>query len=357
LSELAKRLESANNEVYVLDFGTLLLKHQAIDDDTYSIKLQKYNKIKFLDRIIRPLIINKILKEHHFDIVNFQFLYWHYIFSIFTFKKIKTKIFFTIFGSDFYRASVFKKRFIYIHILKEITGVIFTNNQTRKDFMAYYLQFSLLKTYVCRLGLPALKDIDKNRKKRDTFYEYFSLPIDKIVVTVGYNLTEQQQHIKVIDEINRLSLEKKKNLYVLFPLTYGGSVEYLKEIEKYLEKNATFSYKIFIKYMNNNEISKLRLVTDIMINVLETDQFSASMQEHLYANNIVIAGAWLPYGTFVQKGIVMQRIESIQSLSKVLLEVLEHMQEIKEKSKDNAKYIAELSSWDNVISCWKTIFE
>jgi len=357
LSELAQRLEVDTNEVYILDFSTLQLKHNKVENNSYSKKLNKYARIKFSDRIMRPLLINKILKEYDFDKVNFQFLYWHYIFCVRTFVQVKAEIFITIFGSDFYRAGSIKKRFIYPYILKRVHSIIFTNNKTKQDFNQYYKNLKDVKKYVCRLGLPALSYIDKNREEKTKLNKHFSLPTQKIIVSVGYNLTKEQQHIKAIDAIELLEKEEKEKLHIVFPLTYGGSKEYLESIEKYLAKHATFSYTILTKYMDNNEISKLRIVTDIMINILETDQFSGSMQEHLYANNVVIAGTWLPYETMREKGIFMKGVKSIDTLHTILSEVLENLQEMIEKSRYNTKYISELSSWDNVISCWKDIFK
>jgi len=356
LTELAQRLESDDNEVYILDFTTLQLTHKKQTDEIYANLLKHYSRIKFVDRIVRPLLINKILQKYDFDMVNFQFLYWHYIFCIRTFFKIKTKVFFTIFGSDFYRAGVIKRHGIYPEILKQSSGIIFTNEKTKEDFQHMYQQLKKIKKYVCRLGLPALEYIDRNRKNKESIYTYFSLPREKTIVTVGYNLTKEQQHIKAIDAIECLKSEQKARLHVLFPLTYGGNSAYLQEIQTYLRNNAIFSYTIFTAYMGHDEISKLRLVSDVMINILKTDQFSGSMQEHLYANSVVIAGNWLPYETMLDTGIYMQGIDSVEELPEVLSEVLEHMDIFKQRCKNNAKYVAQLSSWGSVISCWKDIF-
>lgn len=356
LSELAQRLQSDEVQVYTLDFATLRLKEGQIEYDQYSKELASKNKIKFSDRLIRPLLINKILREHDFDKVNFQFLYWHYVFSVLTFKKISAKVFFTIFGSDFYRAGKFKKNYIYPRILKSIDGLIFTNEKTKQDFLYAYPFVASIKTDVCRLGLPALPFIDKNRNANNILHEYFDISPAKTVIAVGYNLTKEQQHIKAIDAINRLSEDERAGIYVLFPLTYGGTPEYLNEIKTYLKTNANFEYTIYTAYMDNDEIAKLRLVTDIMINILTTDQFSGSMQEHLYANNIVIAGEWLPYETMIDKGVNMQRIKNVEALPDALSYVLTQLPMLKEKTKNNPQYIVSLSSWDNVISCWKSIF-
>ena len=77
-------------------------------------------------------------------------------------------------------------------------------------------------------------------------------------------------------------------------MTYGLTAEYLNQIIDHLKKTG-LSYIILSDFLTKKEVAKLRLITDIAINISISDAYSASVQEQIYAENIVITGNWLPY--------------------------------------------------------------
>ncbi|MBD3807847.1 MAG: hypothetical protein IE880_03920 [Epsilonproteobacteria bacterium] len=89
-----------------------------------------------------------------------------------------------------------------------------------------------------------------------------------------------------------------------------------------------------------------------MINILVTDSFSGSMQEFLYANNIVITGSWLPYDVFDNEGIIYEKIDSAGKLSDKLEDILSNLQSYKTNLDKNIDIISKLSSWKYNIQNW-----
>ena len=139
-------------------------------------------------------------------------------------------------------------------------------------------------------------------------------------------------------------------------MTYGATNEYRNTVRKYVEQHS-LRYKIFDRFMPDEEMAMLRRASDIMIQVQITDQFSGSMQEHLYSENVVITGDWLPYGTLDEKGIFMLKVSSVEEVGEKLVYALNNLDSLKEKCKKNPEIIWELSSWEKNIQSWIDMYE
>jgi hypothetical protein len=90
----------------------------------------------------------------------------------------------------------------------------------------------------------------------------------------------------------------------------------------------------------------MRTISDIMVVVQLTDVFSASVQEHLMAGSVLIAGDWLPYKSFLEKGVYM-RITNLEDLKKNMETVICNLEKEKELCKGNEERIYSLSSWSS----------
>jgi len=186
--------------------------------------------------------------------------------------------------------------------------------------------------------------------------KHLGLPEDSIIVTVGYNNSPGQQHIEILKSIKKRRKEIPENLFFILPMTYGATNEYRNTVRKYVEQHS-LRYKIFDRFMPDEEMAMLRRASDIMIQVQITDQFSGSMQEHLYSENVVITGDWLPYGTLDEKGIFMLKVSSVEEVGEKLVYALNNLDSLKEKCKKNPEIIWELSSWEKNIQSWIDMYE
>jgi len=133
-------------------------------------------------------------------------------------------------------------------------------------------------------------------------------------------------------------------------MTYGNN-EHREKIKKYcqeiLQKN-NIRYVILQDYMNDQEVAILRKITDIMVNVQDTDAFSASMQESLYAGGIVINGSWLNYDELSKKGAYYETISELKpgALSSKIEYIIDNLKELKEKAKINKEIIRNINDFD-----------
>jgi len=94
-----------------------------------------------------------------------------------------------------------------------------------------------------------------------------------------------------------------------------------------------------------------------MVYLPTSDQLSGSMQECLYAGNIVITGDWLPYRILEEQGIFMLKISSVDEVGEKLIYSLNHLKKLKESCKGNSQIIWNMSSWDKNINDWIQMYQ
>ncbi|OOF20419.1 hypothetical protein BZJ17_13275 [Salinivibrio sp. IB574] len=199
------------------------------------------------------------------------------------------------------------------------------------------------------LSLDLVDKVNKADANNDNCYFYESLNKfdNKTIVTIGYNASRAQQHLKVIKTIKD---KCHVDSYVfVFPFTYGvEDSSYINEI-----KAATEGLNVVFleEYMTDFEIAYLRIKTDIFIQVQITDAFSMSMQEHMYAGNRVITGSWLKYDELSSERTVFEQVDSIDEIGGLLDRPLLSVDE----KNHNRNIIHKLSNWTSVIDGWERL--
>jgi len=148
---------------------------------------------------------------------------------------------------------------------------------------------------------------------------------------------------------------RSETLFV-FPMGYGGSDAYKEQVKAALGRSG-LTYAVPEAFLRDEKIAYLRLLPDVMVNMLVTDQFSGSMQEHLYAGNRVIAGSWLPYETFEAHGVRMMRADSFEALPGLVEAAVKGPEVSETFAQNNARVIAALSSWSAAIGAWTALYE
>lgn len=265
------------------------------------------------------------------------------------------KIVCSVWGSDFYRSSERTRRFQ--EQLYELSHVItFASEETMIEFDNYYRKKYSSKLRIRRFGLVPLEVLEKFELNKMECRKHLGFPNDSLIVTVGYNNRLTQQHAKILNSVHKQKCEISDDLFLVLPMTYGGTNKYRNSVRMQLEQFG-FRYKIFDRFMSDEEVAMLRKASDIMIQAQTTDQFSGSMQEHLYAENVVITGDWLPYGTLYEKGVFMLKVSSVDGVGEKLVYAVNNLDSLKEKCKKNPEIIWELSSWEKNIQSWIDMYE
>ena len=139
--------------------------------------------------------------------------------------------------------------------------------------------------------------IDKFREDPTdlNFVRKYNIQENKLRITIGYSGNLYCNHLLILDELEKIEQKTKDKIHLLVPMTYGNfSRVYMEDVK--LKLNQTkISYTLFDKFLSLEELAKLRLISNVMIMMNETDGFSASIAEALYADNILISAIWLPY--------------------------------------------------------------
>ena len=183
------------------------------------------------------------------------------------------------------------------------------------------------KLSICRFGLVPI-DTMKNLQHVSIpeSRQILNMPQNKIIITIGYNYSPNQQLDKIIPLLSNSEFltEIRDQLYFVFPFTYGDSKKYRTLILELL-KTFPFDYQIISEYLNELENAHLRRISDIFIQAQRSDQFSGTMLEYLYGNALVITGTWLPYQLLKDSDVYYKEISSLDALPAVLIDSIEGM--------------------------------
>lgn len=345
--------------VSVLDIESLFLINNDgnISEVADSFTLKFLLKIPKIRTSIRVFLLKRYFKKlkGKYDAIGIHSCDLIYIHLIEWLREITTNLSVTIWGSDFYRASdLMRQRKKKIFDLCDL--IVFGNPSNKDDFVSYYKDY-YSKSVVCGFGITkfdVIKQVLENSKKQEV-KSGLGLPNNKLIVAIGYNGTVQQQHQMLIDCLTTLPKTFKEKIFLLFQMSYGGNDEYRKQVEK-KAKACGINYKLITHFLSDEETSKIRIATDIVLNAQLTDGFSASIQEHLFAKNVVIVGSWLEYKSLDQSNIFYLK-SSKENFGRVSFDVIENYSKYSQLIENNTEKIYELSSWDSRLSDWIAIYK
>jgi hypothetical protein len=181
------------------------------------------------------------------------------------------------------------------------------------------------------------------------------LPPDSIIIVCGYNAKAHQNHIAVLESVFPLINSLPKKTLFVFPMVYGDK-DYRKKLEVLLMKSG-LDYRILDTFMSDIDMARLRYVTDIMVNVQETDQLSGTFQEHIYAGSIAICGSWLPYRILEDRRVYLVKVDSPNETGEKILHVLSRLDEYRKRSENNPAAIGDLGRWDIIMKDWDHAYQ
>ncbi len=288
------------------------------------------------------------------DCVHVQILNMHAAyFVLFVKKYTKARIIISIWGSDYYQHNK-KGKHIFLSACNVADKITFTNEKTKEQFIDEF-KWNKNNLFLCRFGLAPLELLAKVRNTKIEAKKALGWDHKKLAITIGYNLSPFQQHLKILKELYELKVFSDQ-IEIVLPITYAGSENYKKALISKLNK-LPFDYFIYDQFLSDEKIAQLRWASDIMVQLQVTDQFSGSMQEHLFARNVVITGSWLPYQTMIEYGIEFIRIDSVENLSDKLETIINQYDSFYLKTDKNPEAILELSSWESNILNWVQLYQ
>jgi hypothetical protein len=271
-------------------------------------------------------------------------------------KKAKVVIS-SVWGSDFYKSTPKMRRKIGKVLFQHSDAITLGNPEMIQDFKDYYKNENK-PIYLCYFGNEITDNIAEIKSQgKEKSKEIFGINPNKICVSIGYNSHPNNQHLLILDAIERSEKLKKihNRILLILPLTYGGSETYIKLVKERIQL-LPFEVIIIDSFLDEVKIAHLRLASDIMINLPISDGLSGSMREHLFAENIIITGSWLPYSLLTKKQIYFHSIDNINELPEKLASCVSNWKHELNNVINNPEKVKEISSWSIVIDDWIKLY-
>ena len=209
---------------------------------------------------------------------------------------------------------------------------------------------------LCRFGLAPLDILQELTATKAECKIKLNWNVAKLAMTIGYNLSPFQNHLNILKQFENEEIQELKDrIQLVIPITYPKNERYKTQILEKLNQ-LPFEYVFYDAFLDDETIAYIRKASDLMIQLQVTDQFSGSMQEHLFTRNIVITGSWLPYDTIKKRGGWFIEIGNFEDLKAALPDLINNFEKYEQKTAPNPRVVSELSSWEKNIKDWISLY-
>lgn len=266
---------------------------------------------------------HQFAKGRHYDIAQIHYPEYTISYILRDLRAIADNLIVTPWGSDVYRISK-RKRDIVRQLYKEADYVTGAGDRFTKDFMQIF-RVPQEKFAHADLGSETIDYIADHKDLMTTEEAKHILGVDGYyTIGCGYNASAGQQHLKIIESIDKVKGKLPKNLMLLFPVTYPQNPSYLESIKKAVEERG-LKAKWFENYLDIKSLFELQMATDMFIHVQTTDANSTSLKEYILCGKNCINGGWLEYDDIEQEGMKPYHVvDDLESLGDVIVGAYHH---------------------------------
>ena len=317
----------------------------------------KFLKGIFL-RVYRKLNRKRILRKYiqKADVIDIQWCGYYYAEYIDYIFKLNEKIIATPFGSDVLRAND-NERKIQNHIFEKSKLIVLGKNW--HDVFLKFFPHTESKLRFSQFGsarFDRIVELYSESFKLSLRLKY-KVPDDKICVTVGYSASPVQQHLVFLEQIKKCKGEIASKVIFLFPLTYGieKESEYYKKLISEI-KSSGFDYLLFENRLSDDELSEIRILSDVMVNIQTTDSQASSIKEAFAARNVVLVGDWLPYDFYEDLGVYLIRSD-LENLNSNFVKIIEEYNTCKNLTFSNMDVVSIFASWKQIIPKFINVYK
>lgn len=173
----------------------------------------------------------------------------------------------------------------------------------------------------------------------------------RIIVACGYNGITAQNHLEMIEALNKLPQTLKDTVFVVLQMTYSAQPKYLQQVRERMEQT-DIPFVLLDHFLSEEEIVVVRKTADLVVNIQDTDAFAGSIRAHLYCNSVVLVGDWLPYGIYLNKAGVVFYQTSKADLTRSIENCLTNIETYKQECSENQNKMYDLFSWESTINDW-----
>lgn len=265
------------------------------------------------------------------------------------------------YGSDILRR---RKRLdgLFGRALRHLDCVAATNANVRDVILKDFPNVARKETRIIRFGLSVFDVLEKlGAKSPAEARVQLGYMADKPLICLGYSASTGQRQQDLIAYFAEQPDLLHKYQFVV-PVQYG-SPEVRLAVERDCQiSNLKVGAEIFhpLSEFHDPETSALmRLATTVLINHSVSDAFSGTVQETVYAGNMVLAGRHLPYGNMPGFGTAIKPYDTLKEcVSALHPDFLSHWKTTAQAAlPKNRQDLRKTSSWDGVINDWLTIID
>jgi hypothetical protein len=295
-----------------------------------------------------------------YDTFHFHFMQYSYLRELFLVPKNK-KIVCSFWGSDLLRTADILNFYFVKKALNRATIITCQSAELREIILSKYgrnlfdkIQISMFP--VDRITYEQMDLFFDDKQKISEFKTKFGYATDKINVLIGHNGNPFNNHLKIIEAIQKSSHFSSFQLIINF--NYGINPNEKENYKnKIIDAFVEFENKptIIEHFFSKEELALSRLATDIFIHLPISDALSGSMLEMLYASSIVVTGSWLPYKTFTSAQLIYHEVADFSQLTTTVSEIANHFEREKEQIKNNRNQIKNTFLSDSIVTKWSTI--
>lgn len=304
--------------------------------------------------------VSKLIKPIGAEVIHFHFCVPENVRELY-FLDRNTSTICTFWGSDLLRETGVSNVF-YIKKALERTNLITVQTPELSEILLskYGRKFqNKVRSLRFVLNKEIFNNIDKFRFKRELIFDFkqkYGIPKNKLVAVLGHNAFEENNHLKILNELYQLSTEYTNDWVLILHLAYGGKDHYINRLRLAANELKSLNILIIDDFLNSQETALLRLSTDLLIHLPVSDALSAAMTETLYAGNSVITGGWLPYGILMRNKISFLTIENISELGHMFKRFNIEKNQIVSKNINNSGAISALLLSEDVNLEWLKLF-
>lgn len=293
-----------------------------------------------------------------YDVINYQFVSAFYLPFFRGIINPEKRLVFSYWGSDLMRQ---KPWHIWLErsFLKKygIAFATFDNLDLQQMFLSRY-PIPENKTKVVYFADEILGSIDHVRVERQDVRRIAQqeIPDGKVIVSIGYNAGEAQQHLSVIRELGRLDDSVKENIVLLLQMTYNGTAEYREACKAACAENGLETV-VLDSFLEKEDVAKIRLVTDVFINAQTTDAFAGSFGEYMYTDTEILNAVWLHYRELDAYQIAFKEFQTFLEIPEKLQECLKKQEDSTAKKQSrNPEIIRQMRSAKACRENWNEVF-
>lgn len=363
MREYIKEIHVKNNDtVYITVFDQYNLKYKEEYEKLGVTLVPIGKKTGILGKIEKTINLLKIALKHKalnkFDLVEIHYPphnFQAYIINIMM-QLMGTKSFVMFWGSDILSITHSDAHKLE-KILSEATFINKPSEHVYKVFSNFYgnkynMHFTPKPLRFGTLALPYIKSVLDSMSK-DECKQLYGIEKNKYSIAIGYNGKRRQQHISVLNVLSRLDQSVKNKLYLILHLVGIEDDEYRNDILEHVRKSE-IEYKIIDSSLNFEQISKMRVATDIFIHAQTTDGLSGSIREALYSEAILINPKWICYDELEKLGLEYIQYDKFEDIYDIIEKILN--KDIIVNTNGNKELIAKAFSWDSVYEDWADFF-